>query len=166
MLLADAELSYGPISGVTNIVGLTRWKPLADSSDADWKWQNEIVAGALAGPMCGRVRGRSRHRARPARRRRGRPLSRALPADGSFAVRFHHVAVSVPDGDAEWERIRSLLRAAGFTFDHGVAIPDRMRAAYVDTTSHLGHMIEICQMTAATRAHYLELLGPDSASCR
>jgi NAD(P)-dependent dehydrogenase (short-subunit alcohol dehydrogenase family) len=44
-VLADAERAAGPVSGVTNIVGLTRWKRLEDATDDDWAWQNAIVAG-------------------------------------------------------------------------------------------------------------------------
>jgi Glyoxalase/Bleomycin resistance protein/Dioxygenase superfamily len=71
---------------------------------------------------------------------------RILPADGSFAVRFHHLAVSIPTGEQEWERMRALLAAGGLGFDYTVLIPDRVRAGYVDTSAQLGHLIEICQL--------------------
>lgn len=44
-VLADAERDAGPIAGVTNIVGMTLWKRLEESTEEDWLWQNEIVAG-------------------------------------------------------------------------------------------------------------------------
>lgn len=44
-VLTAAERDAGPIAGVTNIVGMTRWKPLTESTHEDWLWQNEIVAG-------------------------------------------------------------------------------------------------------------------------
>jgi hypothetical protein len=71
---------------------------------------------------------------------------RMLPADGSFAVRFHHFAVSIPTGDEEWERVRALLAASDLRFDYTVMIPDRVRAGYVDTSAQLGHLIEVCQL--------------------
>jgi hypothetical protein len=71
---------------------------------------------------------------------------RVLPADGSFAVRFHHFAVSIPTGDEEWERVRALLAASGLGFDYTVTIPNRVRAGYVDTSTQLGHLIEVCQL--------------------
>jgi len=69
-----------------------------------------------------------------------------LPDDGSFAIRFHHFATHVPTGDAEWERVRAILRRSGLDFDFTVRIPDRVRAGYVDTSAQLGHMLEICQL--------------------
>jgi hypothetical protein len=71
---------------------------------------------------------------------------RFLPADGSFAVRFHHVATLIAGGDEEWERARSLLAASGLRFDFTVTIPDRVRAGYVDTGTELGHLLEVCQL--------------------
>jgi hypothetical protein len=72
--------------------------------------------------------------------------TRLLPTDGSFAVRFHHVATFIEPGDEEWERMRSLLHASGLRFDYTVLIPDRVRAGYVDMTGELGHYVEICQL--------------------
>jgi hypothetical protein len=71
---------------------------------------------------------------------------RFLPDDGSFALRFHHVAAFVPTGEAEWERLRGLLAAEGMRFDYTVLIPGRVRAGYVDTSADLGHLIEVCQL--------------------
>ena len=71
---------------------------------------------------------------------------RFLPDDGSFAVRFHHFATFVPTGDEEWERVRAILVRAQLRFDYTVAIPDRVRAGYVDTSASLGHLIEVCQL--------------------
>jgi hypothetical protein len=71
---------------------------------------------------------------------------RFLPADGSFAVRLHHLATFVESGDDEWERIRALLAASGLGFDYTMLIPDRVRAGYVDTSAELGHLLEICQL--------------------
>jgi glyoxalase/bleomycin resistance protein/dioxygenase superfamily protein len=71
---------------------------------------------------------------------------RFLPSDGSFAVRFHHVATFMSAGDEEWERMRALLAESGLRFDYTVLIPDRVRAGYVDTSAELGHLLEVCQL--------------------
>jgi len=70
----------------------------------------------------------------------------ALPADGSFAVRLHHLATFIESGDSEWERMRALLNGSGLRFDYTMTIPDRVRAGYVDTRAALGHFLEICQL--------------------
>jgi NAD(P)-dependent dehydrogenase (short-subunit alcohol dehydrogenase family) len=44
-VLAAAERDLGPVSGVTNIVGMTRWVALSEATDEDWQWQNAIVSG-------------------------------------------------------------------------------------------------------------------------
>ena len=72
--------------------------------------------------------------------------TRLLPADGSFAVRLHHLATFIETGDQEWERMGALLADAGLRFDYTVLIPDRVRAGYVDMTAELGHYLEICQL--------------------
>jgi hypothetical protein len=72
--------------------------------------------------------------------------TRLLPADGSFAVRFHHPAVFIETGDEAWERMQSILADAGLGVTYTVLIPDRVRAAYVDMTAELGHYLEICQL--------------------
>jgi Glyoxalase/Bleomycin resistance protein/Dioxygenase superfamily len=87
---------------------------------------------------------------------------RVLPADGSFAVRFHHFAVSIPTGDEEWERVRALLAASGLGFDYTVVIPDRVRAGYVDTSAELGHLIEVCQLEPED-IEFFSALAADSA---
>lgn len=84
---------------------------------------------------------------------------RPLPDDGSFAIRLHHLAVSVPRGDAEWERLRRLLRASDLSYDYSVDFPGRIRAAYVDTTAQLGHMIEVCQLAPETAEFYAGLVA-------
>ena len=72
--------------------------------------------------------------------------TRLLPDDGSFAVRFHHIATVIESGDEEWERMGSLLHEGGLRFDYTVLIPGRVRAGYVDMTAELGHFVEICQL--------------------
>ena len=87
---------------------------------------------------------------------------RFLPSDGSFAVRFHHVAAFVETGDQEWERIRGILTAAGHDFDYTMIIPGRVRAGYVDTSAELGHLLEVCQLQAGD-LDFFNALVADSA---
>jgi hypothetical protein len=70
----------------------------------------------------------------------------ALPADGSFGVRLHHLATFIPTGDQEWERLQGILADAALRVDYTFLIPGRVRAAYVDTRAELGHFIEVCQI--------------------
>jgi hypothetical protein len=70
----------------------------------------------------------------------------ALPADGSFAVTLHHLAAFIPTGDEEWERLRGVVAAAGKRIDYTLVIPNRVRAAYIDTREQLGHFLEVCQL--------------------
>ncbi len=72
--------------------------------------------------------------------------TRVLPDDGRFAVRLHHIATYIDTGEAEWERLESLLAASGLKVDYTVLIPGRVRAGYVDTTAELGHWLEVCQL--------------------
>ena len=44
-VLAATERDLGPVTGVTNVVGMVRWVPLAEATDEDWAWQSAIVAG-------------------------------------------------------------------------------------------------------------------------
>jgi Glyoxalase/Bleomycin resistance protein/Dioxygenase superfamily len=83
---------------------------------------------------------------------------RALPQDGSFGMRLHHLASFVPLGDDVWESIGDLLAAQGKRFEHTVLIPDRVRAGYVDMTEELGHFLEICQLQPADTEFFSGLI--------
>jgi Glyoxalase/Bleomycin resistance protein/Dioxygenase superfamily len=73
--------------------------------------------------------------------------TRVLPHDGAeFAVRLHHIATFMDNGEAEWERLGQILAASQLKVDYTVLIPDRVRAGYVDTTAELGHWLEVCQL--------------------
>jgi hypothetical protein len=84
---------------------------------------------------------------------------RFLPADGSFGIRLHHLAATVPLGDETWESLRGLLASHGLQFDYTVLIPDRVRAGYVDMTAELGHFLEICQLQPADTEFFSGLLA-------
>jgi hypothetical protein len=72
--------------------------------------------------------------------------TRVLPSNGEFAVRLHHIATFIDNGEAAWERLVSILAASDLQVDYTVLIPNRVRAGYVDTTHLLGHWLEVCQL--------------------
>jgi hypothetical protein len=84
----------------------------------------------------------------------------ALPRDGGLGL--HHLATFVPLGEEVWESVVGLLAEQGLRVDYTVLIPDRVRAAYVDTRAHLGHWLEICQLQAADTEFFSGLVA-DSA---
>lgn len=86
----------------------------------------------------------------------------ALPSDGSYATRLHHLATFVPTGDEEWQRMRGLLAPLGLDFHHTLVIPGRVRAGYVDTRADLGHHLEICQLESGDLDFFSSLIA-DSA---
>jgi hypothetical protein len=85
-----------------------------------------------------------------------------LPDDGSFAIRLHHYAAFVQTGDAEWERLRALLRASDLDVDRTLVIPGNVRAGYIDTRPDLGHYLEICQIEPGHQEFFKSLVA-DSA---
>ncbi|HEY2657484.1 MAG TPA: hypothetical protein VGI55_17000 [Solirubrobacteraceae bacterium] len=70
----------------------------------------------------------------------------AFPTDNAFSVRLHHLGTFIPTGEEEWDRLRRILAGAGLRVDYTFLIPGRVRAAYVDTRSELGHFLEVCQI--------------------
>jgi hypothetical protein len=89
---------------------------------------------------------------------------RFLPSDGSFALRFHHLATFVDTGDEEWERIRGILRASDHDFDYTMVIPGRVRAGYIDTSAELGHLLEVCQLEHDDLAFFNALVSESSGA--
>jgi hypothetical protein len=86
----------------------------------------------------------------------------ALPADGSFAIRLHHLATFMETGDEAWDRVGGLLAAAGLRFDYTMSIPGRVRAGYIDARAELGHFLEICQLEHDD-LEFFSALAADSA---
>jgi catechol 2,3-dioxygenase-like lactoylglutathione lyase family enzyme len=139
--------------------GLEHWVKLSSggatflAGDHPVEWEAKFAMGSQGGPIveliepiAGEIEFYARH----------------LPRDGSFAVRLHHLATFVEQGDQEWERIGSLLAAAGLRFDYTVLIPDRVRAGYVDMRAALGHWLEICQIEPHHRDEF-NAMAADSA---
>jgi Glyoxalase/Bleomycin resistance protein/Dioxygenase superfamily len=86
----------------------------------------------------------------------------ALPSDGSFAVRLHHLATFMDAGDDQWERVRALLARSELRFDYTMTIPGRVRAGYIDTRAELGHFLEVCQLQRDD-TDFFDALVADSA---
>ena len=83
---------------------------------------------------------------------------RFLPSDGGV-LGFHHLATLVPLGDEPWASVEKLLGEHGLSFEYTILIPDRARLAYVDTTAHLGHYIELCQLQKADTDFFSGLIA-------
>jgi len=86
----------------------------------------------------------------------------SLPSDGSFAVSLHHLAMFIPTGEEEWERLLGVLASAGLRVDYTFLIPGRVRAGYIDTRAELGHFIEVCQLERSD-LDFFNGLAADSA---
>ena len=79
-------------------------------------------------------------------------FSQALPADGSFAIRFHHVAIRIAGTLADFEaHMASLDPARHPVVWHG-ALGDVLRYAYTDERAALGHFVEHVWMHQDLRA--------------
>ena len=79
-------------------------------------------------------------------------FSQALPGDGSFAIRFHHVAIRVEGTLADFEaHMASLDPARHPVVWHG-AMGDVLRYAYTDERAVLGHFVEHVWMHPDLRA--------------
>lgn len=123
--------------GLTRCVTVTTEGSTFYVGEAAAEWEARFAMGARGGPIVEVIEPIAG------------PLDfyrRALPSDGSFAVRLHHLAAFVPTGDEEWERIRALLRRSGYDFDYTMVIPGRVRAGYIDCAAELGHLLEVCQL--------------------
>ena len=79
-------------------------------------------------------------------------FSDVLPADGSFAIRFHHVAVRIDGTLADFEaHMASIDPARHPVVWHG-AMGDVLRYAYTDERPALGHFVEHVWMHPDLRA--------------
>lgn len=69
-------------------------------------------------------------------------FSQALPDGGGFAIRFHHVAIRIDGGLADFEaHMASIDPARHPVVWHG-GLGDTMRFAYTDERPVLGHFVE------------------------
>jgi Glyoxalase/Bleomycin resistance protein/Dioxygenase superfamily len=65
-----------------------------------------------------------------------------LPADGSFSIRFHHVAMRIDGGLAEFEAHMASLDPVRHPVVWSGRFADMMRYAYTDERRTLGHYVE------------------------
>ena len=65
-----------------------------------------------------------------------------LPGDGSFAIRFHHVAMRIGGALADFEAHMASLDAAHHPVVWSGCMGDVMRYAYTDERAMLGHYVE------------------------
>jgi len=65
-----------------------------------------------------------------------------LPEDGSFAMRFHHVAMRVDGALADFEAHMASLDPQRHPVIWSGALGDMMRYAYTDERATLGHYVE------------------------
>jgi hypothetical protein len=79
-------------------------------------------------------------------------FSQALPADGSFAIRFHHVAIRIDGTLVDFEAHMASIDPARHPVVWQGAMGDVMRYAYTDERPALGHFVEHVWMQADLRA--------------
>ena len=85
-------------------------------------------------------------------------FSTALPADGSFTTRFHHVAIRIDGTLADFEaHMASIDPARHPVVWHG-ALGDMLRYAYTDERPVLGHFVEHVWMHADLRAQMASVI--------
>ena len=65
-----------------------------------------------------------------------------LPTDGSFAIRFHHVAMRIDGALADYEAHMASLDPVLHPVVWTGAMGDVMRYAYTDERATLGHYVE------------------------
>lgn len=79
--------------------------------------------------------------------------SSALPADGSFTLKFHHLGVTVDGPVEEFERYRATWDAQ----HHPIVVDgwagDMARWFYTDERATLGHYLEHCWFSDELKAH-------------
>lgn len=79
-------------------------------------------------------------------------FSEVLPSHGSFAIRFHHVAIRIDGTLADFEaHMASIDQTRHPVVWHG-AMGDMMRYAYTDERPVLGHFVEHVWMDPGLRA--------------
>lgn len=69
-------------------------------------------------------------------------FSAVLPQDGSFAIRFHHVAYRIDGTLADFDAHMASLDAARHPVVWSGSLGDVMRFAYTDERDRLGHYVE------------------------
>lgn len=78
-------------------------------------------------------------------------FSAPLPSDGSFAIRFHHVAYRVEGDLSDFERHMASIDPETHPVIWSGSLGDVMRFAYTDERALLGHYVEHVWMHADLR---------------
>jgi len=76
-------------------------------------------------------------------------FSDVLPTDGSFAIRFHHIAYRIEGTLADYEGHLASIDGAAHPVVLNGALGDLMRFAYTDERALLGHYVEHVWMDPA-----------------
>ena len=79
-------------------------------------------------------------------------FSALLPDDGSFAIRFHHVAYRVEGDLSDFEAHMASIGSEQHPVIWSGSLGDVMRFAYTDERALLGHYVEHVWMHAVLRA--------------
>ena len=79
-------------------------------------------------------------------------FSAPLPSDGSFAIRFHHVAYRVEGDLSDFEAHMASIDSEKHPVIWSGSLGDMMRFAYTDERALLGHYVEHVWMHADLRA--------------
>jgi hypothetical protein len=79
-------------------------------------------------------------------------FSAVLPRDGSFAIKFHHIAYRIEGDLADFETHMAALHLNVHPVVWQGAMRDVMRYAYTDERAFLGHYIEYVWMHEDLRA--------------
>jgi Glyoxalase/Bleomycin resistance protein/Dioxygenase superfamily len=79
-------------------------------------------------------------------------FSAPLPSDGSFAIRFHHVAYRIEGDLSDYEAHMASIDPGKHPVIWSGSLGDVMRFAYTDERAILGHYVEHVWMHADLRA--------------
>lgn len=79
-------------------------------------------------------------------------FSALLPSDGSFAIRFHHVAYRIGGDLTDFEAHMASIDAEKHPVIWSGSVGDVMRFAYTDEHAQLGHYVEHVWMHPELRA--------------
>jgi hypothetical protein len=85
-------------------------------------------------------------------------FSAPLPDDGSFAIRFHHVAYRIEGELADFEAHMASIDAAQHPVIWHGGLGDMMRFAYTDERAVLGHCVEHVWMHTDLRTQLASLI--------
>jgi hypothetical protein len=80
-------------------------------------------------------------------------FSASLPADGSFAIRFHHIAFRIDGSLSDFEAHMASINLEKHPVVWHGSLGEVLRFAYTDERRTLGHFVEHVWMDPGLRAH-------------